>query len=323
MRHSADFERLWIYSVGFYGVWVAHIGRQNGLFDRLAASPVTIDNLATITGFYKPAVHAWCSAALAYGLINKKNGKLYLRKNMKALLLDKKDKEYLGGQFSYLALRSLEYGGFDDLFKYGKTRDMSSTFDAIQQATDWDHYAFISAIRHTRKDLHLVLSQGCRLLDIGCGTGGLLAKLCEEYPRSSYVGIDPSEKAVKKAMKLANGSRVTVMKQSGENMQFSDEFDVAYFGESLYAAKDKQRILSNCYRALKKGGIVAIVEGLLPPAQSDENKLIMGMQLDFILQGYQFMSAKELTRLLRGSGFNRINFTDFGGSVYLITARKY
>jgi ubiquinone/menaquinone biosynthesis C-methylase UbiE len=236
---------------------------------------------------------------------------------MKAILLDKKNPEYLGGQFSYLAQRSLKYSGFEDLFRSGKTREISSTLSAIEQATDWDHYAFLAAVRRDKK-LHKLLSKGCRLLDVGCGTGGLLAKMRNEYPESSFVGIDPSGKAVASARKIGR----SIMKQAGESMKFENEFDFVYLGESLYAATDKQKVVSNCYRALKKGGTIAIVEGLLPESNlhRDNNRLIMGMQLDFALQGYRFMTRREVARLLEK--FLRIHFEDLGGSVYLVTAKK-
>jgi len=318
----ADFERLWSYSVGFYGVWIVHIGRRAGLLARLADSPATVDNLAAATCLYRPAVQAWCSAAIAYKFVSKKSGKLHLAKNMKAMLLDTKNPDYLGGQFSYLALRSLEYGAFDDLFRHGLTRDMTSTFEAIQQATDWDHNAFLTAIKNNK--IHLLLSKGCRLLDVGCGTGSFLAKLHDKYPKSVFVGIDPSNEAVRAARQMAEHKPVKILKQKGEVMKFSDEFDAIYLGESLYAAQDRQRIVYNCHRALKKDGVLAIVEGLLPESnlQGNENRLIMGMQLDFALQGHNFMTAKEIRRLLRASGFKAIQFTDLGGALYLVTARK-
>ncbi len=322
---SANFKKLWGHSVGFYGVWIAHIGRQTGLLERLATSPASVDDLVAATKLHTPAVQAWCSAARAYGLVaEKKAGKLHLPKEMKALLVDSKNQDYLGGQFSYLALRSLEYGAFDDLFRLGKTRDISSTFHAIEQATEWDHFAFLAAIRRNKK-LHSLLTKGCRVLDVGCGTGTLLARMCGEYPKSNFVGIDPSEEAVHKAWKAAEGRPITIMKQEGEAMQFADEFDIAYLGESLYAAKDKQKVVDNCHRALKKGGTIAIVEGLLlpePKSHTAESLLIMGMQLDFALQGYQFMTKGAVSSLLENAGFSKPKFYDFGGSVYLVTAGK-
>jgi ubiquinone/menaquinone biosynthesis C-methylase UbiE len=316
---SANFARLWGYSVGFYGVWLAHVGRQTGLLERLAAGPMSINELISATKMHSPAVRAWYSAAISYGLVSEKKGRLYLKPGMKAILLDRKNPSYLGGQFSYIALSSLDYGAFKGLFKSGKTREMSSTLGAIEQATDWDHYAFLAAVRRDKK-LRRLLSNGCRLLDVGCGTGSLLAKMRSEYPKSSFVGIDPSAKAVAMARRTAKS--IKVMKRAGESMTFENEFDVVYLGESLYAAKDKQKVVSNCYRALKNGGTIAIVEGLLPESklQSNGNRLIMGMQLEFALQGYRFMTKGEVARLL--GKFSGVRFEDLGGSVYLVTAKK-
>jgi ubiquinone/menaquinone biosynthesis C-methylase UbiE len=318
---SADFARLWGYSVGFCGIWLAHLGRQTGLLERIAGRPASVNQLAFSAKMHPPAVQAWCSAAVAYGLVSEKGGKMHLRPEMQAMLLDRKNPDYLGGQFSYLALRSLEYGAFEDLFRMGRTRGMSSSLDAIEQATDWEHYAFLAAVRRDKK-LRQLLSRGCRLLDIGCGTGSLLAKMHEEYPKSSFVGIDPSGRAVASARRIARGKPIKITKQAGESMTFKGEFDIVYLGESLYAARDKQKVVSNCWRALKNGGTIAIVEGLLPESnlQSSDNMLIMGMQLDFALQGYRFMTKREVAKLL--AKFSRACIEDLGGSVYLVTATK-
>lgn len=316
---SADFARLWGYSVGFYGVWLVHVGRQTGLLETLARGPVPVSRLISASKMHPPAVRAWCSAAVSYGFVGERKGRLYLKSGMEAMLLDRKNPDYLGGQFSYLALRSLEYAAFEGLFRSGRTREMSSTLGAIEQATDWDHYAFLAAVRRDKK-LHSLLSRGCSLLDVGCGTGGLLAKMHREYPRSSFVGIDPSGKAAARACRVAKS--IKVMKQAGESMAFESEFDIVYLGESLYAARDKQKVVSNCRRALKSGGTIAIVEGLLPESNrdSDENRLIMGMQLDFALQGYTFMKRKQVATLL--NKFSTVRFKDLGGSVCLVAATK-
>lgn len=316
---SADFARLWGYSVGFYGVWLAHLGRRTGLIERLARAPVPISRLISASKMHPPAIRAWCSAAVSYGLVSQKKGGLYLKPGMKVMLLDRKNPDYLGGQFSYLALRSLEYDAFDDLFRSGRTSKMSSALDAIEQATEWDHYGFLAAVRRDKK-LHRLLSSGCRLLDVGCGTGTLLVKMHREYPRSSFVGIDPSEQALARASKVAKS--IKVLKQAGESMTFEDEFDIIYLGESLYAVRDKQKAVSNCRRALKSGGTMVIIEGLLPDSnlQGEENRLIMGMQLDFALQGYRFMTRKKVARLL--CKFSGVRFENLGGSVYLVTATK-
>ena len=103
-------------------MWLAHVGRQTGLLERLASGAMSAGQLVSASKMHPPAVQAWCSAAISYGLVSEKKGRLYLKPRMKALLLDRESPDYLGGQFSYVALRSLEYGAFEALFRSGRTR---------------------------------------------------------------------------------------------------------------------------------------------------------------------------------------------------------
>ena len=142
------------------------------------------------------------------------------------------------------------------------------------------------------------------------------------YKKSSFVGIDPSGKAVARARSIAKNKSIKIIRQAGESIAFENEFDIVYLGESLYAARDKERVISNCLRALKNGGTLAIVEGLLPESnlRTDDDRLIMGMELDFALQGYRFMTKKQVAKLLEK--FSRVRFEDLGGSAYLVTATR-
>ena len=318
-----DFKKFWCFSIGFYGVWIAHIGREMKLFESLSSFPMTINELSTATGYYFPALRAWCSAALSYGFITEKKGKLKLRKNTREMLVDRTNPNYLGGQFSYLALRSLEYGSFKRLFNLGKTNNLSTlTLKAIGEATDWDHYAFLSAVRHSRS-LHSVLSKRGSLLDVGCGAGKLLTKILERYPNANLVGIDPSQLAVGRALKLIKDKPISIMRQKAESMDFVNEFDIVFLGEVLYEAIDKPKVISNCWHALKKNGTIAILEGFLPGSSVSKGhgQLIMGMQIDFALFGHKFMTKMEVRNLLNNK-FSRIRFRDLGGQVFLVTAKK-
>jgi ubiquinone/menaquinone biosynthesis C-methylase UbiE len=322
-QQSTEFARLWHYSVGFYGVWIAHIGRQMKLFRQLADRPMTMEELIDTTKLYPDAVRAWCCAAQAYQFIVSKEGKLQLKEQLKRILVDKDSPDYLGGQFSYLALMSLGYGGFEQLFKSGKTKNNLSSVNAIEQATEWDHSAFLASAK-CHKKLHSILSKGCRVLDVGCGTGGLLRKILNEYPSSRLVGMDPSNKAISLARHITSGKPITLLNMSAEHMKFADEFEMVILCESLYTVKDKKKVVFNCWRALKNQGTIVIVEGLLPESNTDyaSSRLIKGMQLDFVLQGHSFMSKREIRSLLTREGFSRIRFKDLGGTVYLITATK-
>jgi hypothetical protein len=65
------------------------------------------------------------------------------------------------------------------------------------------------------------------------------------------------------------------------------------------------------------------MEGLLPKSKVNNaaSQLIMGMQLDFALQGQMFINKKDIILLLNKK-FSKICFEDLGGYVYLVTATK-
>jgi hypothetical protein len=48
-QDSADFDRLFGHSIGFYGVWITRIGRRMKLLDCLSAHPMNIDELIFTT----------------------------------------------------------------------------------------------------------------------------------------------------------------------------------------------------------------------------------------------------------------------------------
>jgi SAM-dependent methyltransferase len=303
-----------------------HLGKRHGLFEAMAShdGPISSSALAENTGLFHPAVKAWCSAAVCLGYLDDKDGKLVIPNAIKELVLDEKSPNYVAGQLTYSALRSLEYDSFDELFTLGKSKPPSSenTIKAFEEVTSWDHRAFLNAVKTGNKRLHEQLLRGCKILDVGCGAGRFMQRLCAVYPLSETTGIDLYADEIIKAV----DSRMKIMRSSGETMQFKDEFDLVYLGESLYLMEDKQHAIRNCYRALRKGGTIAILEGLLSEKDgcvtSKEGKMVMTMQLDFVLQGHEFMTKSQITTLLMLAGFKKIKFHNLGAAFHLATARK-
>lgn len=316
--------QLWKYSIGFLAIWTAHLGRSLGLFAAISSGRFNRASLADHLALHFPAVDSWCSAAIAFSYLSEKNDTLIISDKMRRLLIDPSDEENLGGQFSYLALKSLHYDAMPQLFALGKTLSINSTFDAIDNATEWDHYALLRGL-HANSELNKSLKSGCDFLDLGCGTGMLLKKLAQVYTKSRLTGIDTSEVAVKKAKQNLKELNIEISCIAGESMEFGAKFDLIHIGEALYAALDKQLVLSNCFRALRPGGKLVVIEGLLPDPNEkgdEESAVIRGMQLDFALHGQQFLTLSGLKSLLRTAGFRKIKVRDLGGRLFMVTARK-
>src|SRR5262249_11714235 len=145
-RNSREFRRLWGYSVGFLAVWIVYIGLRQGLFEAIAAKRFDRRSLAEELKLFFPAVDSWCSAAIGLDLVNEKQS-LAISPKMKDILLDTQSAENIGGMYSYLALKSLQYGKLDGLFRMGRTVSLDESYEAIDCATEWDHAAFVRSLR--------------------------------------------------------------------------------------------------------------------------------------------------------------------------------
>ena len=93
-----------------------------------------------------------------------------------------------------------------------------------------------------------------RILDAGCGTGGLLEKL-GRFGRTW--GIDISQEAIK----FSEKRKLKVKKSSVTNIPFNrDYFDVVISVDVIYHTKVKndQKAINEFYRVLKPGGTLII-----------------------------------------------------------------
>jgi SAM-dependent methyltransferase len=323
------FMNIWESALGFYRIWIIHLGRRYRLFSSFEhrSKPISGDELAESLGLAKEPVSIWCDTAHSLGLLRKKGKKYFMPRELAPLLHHEDDVRFIGGLVSYLALRSLNYDLFDDLFRDGEVpKSQKYLSDAFKEGTLWDHTAFVNLILLKEVELHRRLQSGARVIDIGSGSGNWSLKLAKQFPNSSFLGIDPDVDAIKRARRCAaelglNNVRFDVT--TAESIKFSKEFDVAYIGEVLYIIKDRLGILKGCYRALRHNGILVVCEGIMNEGvENGGDKLVHAMQLDFALQGGKFFTKSQLREMLRVPGFVRLRFHHAGGGLWFAVAQK-
>jgi SAM-dependent methyltransferase len=97
---------------------------------------------------------------------------------------------------------------------------------------------------------------GQRALDVGCGSGALLAALAEVVGGENVTGIDPSEPFVEAARAQVPGARVLV--GSAEALPFEDgEFDATLSQLVINFLVDPDQGLREMSRVTRPGGTVA------------------------------------------------------------------
>jgi ubiquinone/menaquinone biosynthesis C-methylase UbiE len=99
-----------------------------------------------------------------------------------------------------------------------------------------------------------------RILDLGCGTGGLATALKERFPEAEVWGIDVGGPMVRWAHYRAVNMDIPVhfAQRLGEDTRFdSDSFDVvgSYIMFHEVSAEAAKKIVAETYRILRPGGV--------------------------------------------------------------------
>jgi ubiquinone/menaquinone biosynthesis C-methylase UbiE len=93
-----------------------------------------------------------------------------------------------------------------------------------------------------------------RLLDVGCGDGGVARLLRERVGEVVAIDVEPSGY-------WANEDGVAFSVVNAEELPFSDdEFDLLHSKDSLHHTDDPDRAIQEYRRMLSPGGIALIVE---------------------------------------------------------------
>lgn len=108
--------------------------------------------------------------------------------------------------------------------------------------------------------VHSILPSGAEfdLLDAGCGTGGMLARVHEHFPRAKLTGIDLSEPGLQLTRERATGAEL--IRASTNQLPFpAASFDTVLSLDVLaFEGVDDARALAELHRVLRPGGALLI-----------------------------------------------------------------
>jgi ubiquinone/menaquinone biosynthesis C-methylase UbiE len=207
----------------------------------------------------------------------------------------------------------------------------------------------------------LCLKDGLNILDVGCGTGDLEKCLYDNFGKNDFkiTAVDFSEKMLAKARKRNRGNpRINYeVVDADRGIEYgADSFDRIVMINAMFAVKEKEKLVSDFRRILKKDGILVIVDPkpdarmikTIPYAYrkvfSTENmRAKLSLIVDFIIvfpfaifvlllnyvmvlwsqKGlYRFCSDKEFVKMLKEADFSRIVVGEtLADQDWLVTAR--
>ena len=152
-----------------------------------------------------------------------------------------------------------------------------------------------------------------RVLDIGCGLGGVDIHLARRHGIAMVTGIDVEDDLIEKCRALAAkyelGEQAEFIRVDPGPLPFADEsFDIVTSKDSIIHIADKHALAADVYRVLEPGGWFAAsdwlagYEGAAPP---EMQSYIDAEGLDFRLA-----SADTYAEALEAAGFTDIRITD-------------
>ncbi|QVK19054.1 class I SAM-dependent methyltransferase [Mycoplasmatota bacterium] len=115
---------------------------------------------------------------------------------------------------------------------------------------NWDGDLFYNALE---------LNSNKNVFEVGVGTGRVALEVLNKGVKS-FVGIDNSDKSIKKAKEnLKQHENLVSLKVCDINeLHIENTYDVVYSVLTFIHIKDKERALRNMVNSLKKGGIIVI-----------------------------------------------------------------
>jgi len=95
------------------------------------------------------------------------------------------------------------------------------------------------------------------VLDLGCGVGELTRQI-RKNTKGKIIGIDPSEGMIKQAIEKSKSLEIAYEVKSAEELDYRECFDVIFCNSVFQWLKDPDKVVENCYVALRRDGRIGI-----------------------------------------------------------------
>lgn len=163
------------------------------------------------------------------------------------------------------------------------------------------------------KILHGVDLVNSRVLDIGCGMGGIDILLAKEYGAAEVVGIDVERPVLEKAKQYAleenlAGKLKFVLVEPGPLVFENASFDIVFSKDALLHIPDKKMLFSEILRVLKPGGLFLAGDWLRGEYENASEHMKEFAELSY--NEFDMVTLRDYAAKLQNAGFSNVTLRD-------------
>ena len=301
---------------------------RSGLFERLAESPATPDELG-LAPRVAPTLLAFLSSQ---GLVERDEQGRFHTTPASDTFLVRSSPRFAGGRSLLFQGRHGQIGQLGEVLATGRPLAETGLADSFDNFSKDDQQWFaegmlanaVSGAQYLQSEVDFSLFR--RLLDVGGNSGGYTMALLEAHPSLGATIFDLEAVrplAEERIAELQLQERCRFVGGSFFEDSLPKGHDVLLLANILHDWDASQcgRILSACHEAVEPGGTVVVVEPMLyedltGPAHASVSGLTMA------LLGGENRTQSRISEMLEGAGFTEVWRSATGEQNSVVTARK-
>ena len=273
---SVDEQRLNAFlgkAVGDLGAAVSavlvSIGDELGLYNALAAGPLTARELASKTGTNERYIREWLANQAAGGYVeyDPASEQFSLAPEQALCLADPNGPVDVPG--AYQIVRDLFHvrDRAIENFKSGKGMEWGEHHACLFHGTERFFRAsynssLLNAWLPALDGVTAKLQKGARVADVGCGHGASTILMAKAYPKSTFVGIDYHPGSIETARQRAKDAGVTNARfEAADATSYNgDPYDLIAFFDCIHDMADPAGAARHARASLAPDGSIMAVE---------------------------------------------------------------